>query len=138
MTFYHQFRIIKVSTLPEVQTQPKLSTDEIFYVVYLPETVKIKPCELNLLHLKTEINLPVGIEASIRLISTYVARNVTIDNLKCFTNNAKDDFIILDFLNRNFYNTVTIRKSQEFAFIMLIGDREEDKIVTSYAKIINI
>ena len=127
MTLYHQGRKIKVefSTLPEVQKQLKLSTDENFYVVYSPETVKIKPCESKLLHLKTKINLPVGIEASIRLLLTYVARNLTIENFKRFTNNTKDEFITLDLLNRNFYNTVTIRKNQEFAFIILIGDREE-------------
>ena len=138
MTLYHQGRTIKVefSTLPEVQKQPKLSTDENFHVVYLPETVKMKPCESNLLqHLKTKINVPVGIEASIVLLPTYVARNLTIENFKRFTDNTKDEFITLDLLNRNFYNTVTIRKNQEFAFIILTGDREEDKIVTSYAKL---
>ena len=61
MTLYHQSGTIKVefSTLPEVQKQPKFSTN--FYVVYLSEIVKIKPCESKLLHLKTKINLPVGI-----------------------------------------------------------------------------
>ena len=137
MTLYHQGRRIKVefSTLREVQKQPKLSTDEHFYIVYSPKTVKIKPCESKLLHLKTKINLPVGIEASIRLLLTYLARNLTIENFKRFTNNTKDEFNTLDLLNRNFYNTVTIRKNQEFAFIILIDDREEDKIVTSYAKL---
>ena len=63
MTLYHQGRTIKAefSTLPEVQKQPKLSTNEKFYAVYSPETVKIKPCESKLLHLKTKTNLPVGI-----------------------------------------------------------------------------
>ena len=137
MTLYHQGRTIKVefSRLPEVQKQPKLSTDENAYVVYSPETVKIKPCESKLLHLKTKINLPVGIEASIGLLPTYVARNLTTENFKRFTNNTKDEFITLDLLNRNFYNTVTIRKNQEFAFIILIGETEEDKIVTSYVKL---
>ena len=137
MTLYHQGRTIKVefSTLPEVQKQPKLSTDENFHVVYLPETVKMKPCESNLLHLKTKINVPVGTEASIVLLPTYVARNLTTENFKRFTNNTKDEFITLDLLHRNFYNTVTIRKNQEFALMILISDREEDKIVTSYAKL---
>ena len=117
---YHQGRIIKVefSTLPEVEKQPKLSIDENFYVAYSPERVKIKPCETKLLHLKTRINLPVEIEASIGLLLTYVARNLTTENFKRFTNNAKDEFITLDLLNRNFYNTVTIRKNQEFTFII--------------------
>ena len=113
----------------------KLSTGETFYAVYSPETFKIKPCESKLLHLKTKINLPVGIEASIRLLPTYAAKNLTIENFKWFTNNTKDEFITLDLLNRNFYNTVTIRKNQEFVFIILIGDRGEDKIVASYAKL---
>ena len=76
-----------------------------------------------------------GIEANIGLLPTFAARNLTIENFKRFTNNTKDEFITLDLLNRNFYNTVTIRKNQEFAFIILIDDREEDKIVTSYAKL---
>ena len=95
MTLYHQGTTIEVgfSVLPEVQKQPKLSTDENFYVVYSPETVKIKPCESKLLHLKTKINLPVGIEASIGLLLTYVARNLRIENFKRFTNNTKDESI---------------------------------------------
>ena len=137
MTLYHQCRTTKVefSMLPEVKKQPKLSTDKNFNVVYLPETVKIKPCESQLLHLKTKINLTVGIEASIGLLPTYVAGNLTIENLKWFTNNTKVEFITLDLLNRNFYNIVTIRKNQEFAFVILIGDREEEKIRTSCAKL---
>ena len=121
--------------MPEVQKQPKLSTDRNFYIVYSPETVKIKPYESKLLHLKTKINLPVGIEASIGLLPTYVARNLTIEHFKRFTNNTKDEFITLDLLNINFYNTVTIRKNQEYAYVILIGDREEDKFVTSYVKL---
>ena len=137
MTLYQQGKTIKVefSTLPEVQKQLNFSTDENFYVAYSPETVKIEPCESKLLHLKTKINLLVVIEASIGLLRTYVARNLTIENFKRFTNNTKDEFITLDLLNRNFYNTVTTRKNQDFAFIILIGDREEDKIATSYAKL---
>ena len=76
-----------------------------------------------------------GIKASLGLLPTYVARNLTTENFKQFTNNTKDKFITLDLLNRNFYNTVTIRKNQEFAFIILIGETEEDKIVTSYVKL---
>ena len=76
-----------------------------------------------------------GTEASLGLLPSYVARNLTTENFKQFTNNTKDKFITLDLLNSNFYNTVTIRKNQEFAFIILIDDREEDKIVTSYAKL---
>ena len=95
MTLYHQGRTIKVefSTLSEVQKQLKLSTNENFYVVYSPETVKIKPCESKLLHLKTKINLPVGIKASIGLLLSYVARNLRIENFKRFTNNTKDESI---------------------------------------------
>ena len=76
-----------------------------------------------------------GIEASIRLLPTYAAKNLTIEDFKWFTNNTKDEFITLDLLNRNFYNTVTVRKNQEFVFIILIGYRGEDKIVASYAKL---
>ena len=51
MNFYHQGTTIKVefSTLPEIQKQPKLSSDENSYVVCSPETAKIKPCESKLL-----------------------------------------------------------------------------------------
>ena len=76
-----------------------------------------------------------GIKASIGLPPTYVARNLTIENFKRLTNNTKDEFITLDLLNRNFYNTVTITKNQEIASIVLIEDREEDKIVTTYVKL---
>ena len=76
-----------------------------------------------------------GTEASISLLPTYVARNLTIENFRRFTNNTKDEFITLNLLNINFYNTVTIRKSQEFVYIILIGDREEDKFVTSFVKL---
>ena len=63
------------------------------------------------LDLQTKINLPDGIEASIGLLPSFVARNLTIENFRPLSNKTKDDFLQLDILNRNFYNTASIKKN---------------------------
>ena len=115
--------------------KPKLNEEETFFILYSPETVKIRPCEGSLLNLKIKINLPPGIEAGIGLLQVFITRNLTIENFKRLSNKAKHEFITLDLLNGNFYNTVTIKKNQELACMILINDNEEDKIVTKHKQL---
>ena len=103
--------------------------------MYSPETAKIKPCEGSLLNLRIKINLPPGIGAGIGLLPAFVTRNLTVENYKRLSNKTKHEFITLDLLNRNFYNTVAIPKNQELAYVILINDNEEDKIVTKYKQL---
>ena len=89
-----------------------------------------------MLNLQIKINLPEGIEAGIGLLQTLISRNLTIENFKRFSNKTKDKFIELDLLNRNFHNTITIqKKNQELGYIILINDKEEDKIITKHKKL---
>ena len=81
-----------------------------------------------MLDLQTKINLPDGIEASIGLLPSFVARNLTIENFRPLSNKTKDDFLQLDILNRNFYNTASIKKNQEFAYLILLNDNQQQNI----------
>ena len=126
--------VIEFSRTADVR-KPKLNEEETFFILYSQETLKIRPCEGSLLNLKIKINLPPGIEAGFGLLLTFITRNLTIENFKRLSNKTKHEFITLDLLNRNFYNTVTIRKNQEFAYMILINDNEEDKIVTKHKQL---
>ena len=49
--------VIEFSRTADVR-KPKLNEEETFFILYSPETLKIRPCEGSLLNLKIKINLP--------------------------------------------------------------------------------
>ena len=44
----------------------------------------------------------------------------------------KDETIQLNFLNKHFYNTIIILKNQKLAYMFLLGQKFNHKIVTKY------
>ena len=63
-----------------------------------------------------KINLPDRIEAGFGILPSIVSSSLTIENFKRITNKTKDKFVKLDLLNRNFHNTIKIKKDQAFAY----------------------
>ena len=43
----------------------------------------------------------------------------------------KDDYIVLDILNRDFNNTFTIKKYQELGYIFLNNQKSFEKVITN-------
>ena len=127
---------IEIMTTSDFQKLAELNEDKNFYILYSPKKFKLRPHDSVMLDLQTKINLPDGIEASIGLLPTFVARNLTIENSRRLSNKTKDDFLQSDISNRNFYNTVSGKKNQEFADIILLNEKSSDKILTTH-KIIN-
>ena len=126
--------VFQFSRTADVRKQ-KVNEEETFFILYSQETLKIRRCEGSLLNLMIKINLPPGIEAEIGLLLTFITKILPLENFKCLSNKAKQEFITLDLLNRNFCNTVTIGKNQELAYMILINDNEEDKIITKHKQV---
>ena len=51
------------------------------------------------------------------------------------TKKLKDNTIQLDNLNKNFYRTTTIKKDQEIAYMFLLGQIFNGKIITEYTTV---
>ena len=47
-------------------------------------------------------------------------------------NKLKDKTIQLNILNKHFYNTITIKKNQELAYVFLLGQKFNHKFITKY------
>ena len=90
--------------------QPKLNDDGSFYIIYSPEKIKLRPRDSAMLNLRLKVNLPDGIEGMIGLLPSFVARKLSIENSNWISNKRKDEIIQLGILNKNFYNTIDIRK----------------------------
>ena len=68
----------------------------------------------------------------IRLLPSFVARKRSTENSNWISNKRKGEIIQLDILNKDFYNTINIRKNQEVAYIFLINRKSCGKLVTTY------
>ena len=68
----------------------------------------------------------------IRLLPSFVARKLSTENSNWISNKRKGEIIQLDILNKDFYNTINIRKNQEVAYIFLINRKSCGKLVTTY------
>ena len=79
-----------------------------------------------------KINSPDRIEAGFRLLPSIISSSLTIEKFERITNKTKDKFVELDLLNRNFHNTIKIKKDQAFAYMILINDMEEDTIINKH------
>ena len=85
-----------------------------------------------MLNLRLKANLPCKIQAMNRLLTSFVSRNLSIENSNWISNKRKDEIIQLDILNRRFCNRINISKNQELAYIFLINQKCFDKLVTTY------
>ena len=74
MDMIRHFNAINIEFLrePEVK-KPKLSDDGRFYIIYLPEKVKLRLRDSAMLNLKLKVNLPDEIEAMIGLSPSFVS-----------------------------------------------------------------
>ena len=54
-----------------------------------------------------------------------------IENHPWVSNTLKDGTIQLEILNKSFYNTINIKKNQEIAYIFLMNQKFNEKIVSS-------
>ena len=79
-----------------------------------------------MLNLRLKVNLLDGIEGMIGLLPSFVARKRSIENSNWISNKRKDETIQLDILNKHFYDTNKIKKSQEIAYIFFINQKGHD------------
>ena len=119
---------IEISRTAEVK---KPEFKDSFYLIYSPRTVRIRPCDSTKLNLGIKINLPDRIEAGFGILPSIVSSSLTIENFKRITNKTKDKFVKLDLLNRNFHNTIKIKKDQAFAYSGTFLKRTSFKADTS-------
>ena len=121
--------LIKISSSIHCK-RPTLNDDSSFYIIYSPRTFKIRPKENILLDLQFKIEIPKHIDWTIGLLPSYT-RKLSIENSKEIAR-IKDNFIVLDILNRDFNNNFTIKKYQELGYIFLNNQKSYEKIVTEY------
>ena len=124
--------LIKISSSIHCK-RPTLNDDSSFYIIYSPRTFKIRPKENILLDLQFKIEIPKHIDWTIGLLPSYT-RKLSIENSKEIAR-IKDNFIVLDILNRDFNNNFTIRKYQEIGYIFLNNKKSYEKIITEYESI---
>ena len=122
---------IEISTGLQIQKPPQLSTNETFYAIYSPMKFKLRPWESIILNLQLKIKLPDGVQGIIGLLPSLTLQSLTIENSKRITSQTKDELIKLDLLNRNFNNTISIKKNQEIAGLILLHNSDKS-LVTRY------
>ena len=123
---------IEISQTAEVK---KPEFNDSFYLIYSPRTVKIRPCQSTKLNLRIKVNLPDRIEAGFGLLPSIISSSLTIENFERITNKTKDKFFELDLLNRNFHNTIKIKKDQVFAYMILRNNTKEDTIINKHIQL---
>ena len=94
-------------------------------------TFKLRPCESIMLNLQWKTKLPDGVQGIIGLLPLLILKSLTIENTKCITSQTQDEIIKLNLLNRNFNETIKIKKNQEIAGLILL-DNSDESIVRSY------
>ena len=106
-----KFNAVNIKLITEPDTRrPKLTDDGNFYIIHLPEKLKLRPRDSTLLNLRLKLNLPEKIEAMVGLLPSFVSRKLSIENSNWISNKRKDETIQLDILNKNFYDTIKIKK----------------------------
>ena len=122
---------IEISAGLQVQRPPKLSTNGTFYRIFSSEKNKLRPCESTELNLRVKIKLPGEVQGIIRLLPSFIVQSLTTENCKCIASQTSDELIKPELLNRNLPNTISIRKNQEIAGLILLHNGNES-FVTHY------
>ena len=81
--------------------------------------MKLRPCESTVLNLRLKVKLPDGVQGIIGLLPSFIVQSLTIENCKRITSQTGDELIKLKLLNRNFHYTISIKKNQEIAGLIL-------------------
>ena len=104
------------STQPDVK-KPWLNDDKGFYIIYSQKKHKVRPRESIMLDLELKINLPEGLEQTMKLLPCYSRKGLLLENLDWMSNRTNDNKIQVDILNKNFYNMVNVNKNQALLYI---------------------
>ena len=84
-----------------------------------------------MLDFKLKLNLPEGLEVTIKLLPCYTRKSLLSEKVEWMSNKTKGDTNQLDILNKDFYNMVNIQKIQAPLYIFLINQKSNGKIVTN-------
>ena len=79
---------IEFSTPPDVK-QLWLNDDRSFYIIYWPKKFKLTPTESTMLDLELKMNLPEGLEQTIKLLPCYNRKGLLLENLDWMSNKTK-------------------------------------------------
>ena len=131
MTTYFTQIEVKIGAYQDVE-RPELNQNKSFYSIYSPETFTLRPRDSIFLDLKITVDAPERLEVWINLLHCLKERGLIIEDHKWTTNKLKDDTVQLDILNKNFYNTTTIKKDQELGYMFLLGQKFNESINTKY------
>ena len=112
-------REIEFSIGLEIRKPPQLSANEKFYIIYSPVKFKLRPCESIMLNLRLKIKLPDAVQGIIGLLLSLILQKLTIENCKRVTPETQSELFKLDLLNRNFNDTIKMKKNQEIAGLIL-------------------
>ena len=121
---------IAISTWLQVQKLP-LSINGRCYRISSSKKIKLRPCKSTVLNLQLKIKLLDGIQGIIGLLPAFIQQSLTIEKIKRITPQTWDEAIKLELLNRNFHYTVSIKKNEEIAGLILLHSRDE-AFVTRY------
>ena len=86
-------------------------------MIYSQKKNKVRPRESIMLDLELKINLPEGLEQTMKLLPCYSRKGLLLENLDCMSNRTNDSKIQVDILNKNFYNMVNVNKNQVLLYI---------------------
>ena len=87
--------------------------------------IKLRSCESTVLNLRVKIKLPDEVRGIIGLLPSFIVKSLTIENCKRITSETSDELVKLELLNRNFHNTISIKKNQEIAGLILLHNDNE-------------
>ena len=90
----------------------------------------LKPKDKTLLNLQFKIEIPKHIEWTIGLLPSY-SNKLSIKNTEQIAR-IKDNFIVLNLLNKYFNHNFTIRKYQEIGYIFLNNQKSYEKVIIEY------
>ena len=98
-----KFNAVNIKFITEPDTRrPKLTDDGSFYIIHLPEKLKLRPRDSTLLNLRLKLNLPEKIEAMVGLLPSFVSRKLSIETSNWISNKRKDETTHLDILTKKF------------------------------------
>ena len=132
MTNYFNHLKIEIASYMGVKL-PDKSTDGAFCKIYPPQSSILRPREDMYLDLKIKINTPPQLEAWINLLPSLKEGGFKIEEDNWCANKLKDNSIKWHILNRKFPKTTRVKKDQIIAYMFLLGEKANDKIITEYS-----
>ena len=95
----------------------------------------LQPREDKYLDLKIKIDAPPQLEEWINLLPSLKECRFKIEEYNYSTNTLKDGCIQIHILNRHSTKTTHIKKDQIIAYLFLLGETINNKIITEYKKL---